>query len=163
MWWFAASLRKGGYEGPNLHLLHSTMSRSSTYKQNSLPRSWHTTVLKDCGERPLSYLHVCRILILMAEAFFSFFVADRQPYGCADLPAGHVPVDLTRFGGQITDGAKVGLATELRYREKVMATTWSSGQDAQIRCTAPAVADGRSTSVTEIDLYRSLEETLGPV
>lgn len=32
---------------------------------------------------------------------------------------------LTRFSGQITDGAKVGLATELRYREKVMATTWS--------------------------------------
>jgi hypothetical protein len=31
MWWFAASLRKGGSEGPNLHLLHSTMSRSLTY------------------------------------------------------------------------------------------------------------------------------------
>ena len=45
MWRFAASLRKGGYEGPNLHLLHNTMSRSSTYKQNSLPRSWHTSVL----------------------------------------------------------------------------------------------------------------------
>ena len=29
MWRFAASLRKGGCEGPNLHLLHSTMSRSS--------------------------------------------------------------------------------------------------------------------------------------
>jgi len=69
---------------------------------------------------------------------------------------------LTRFGGQMTDGAKVG-ATELRYREKVMATTWSSRQDARIRYTAPAVADGRSTSVTEIDLYRSLKETLGPV
>jgi hypothetical protein len=55
-----------------------------------------------------------------------------------------------------TDGAKVGLATELRYREKVMATTWSSRQDARIRYTAPAVADGRSASVTEIDLYRNL-------
>ena len=63
---------------------------------------------------------------------------------------------LTRFGGQMTDGAKVGLATELRYREKVMATTWSSRQDARIRYTAPAVADGRSASVTEIDLYRNL-------
>jgi hypothetical protein len=42
MWWFAATLRKGGCEGPNLHLLHSTMSKSSIYKQNSLPRSWHT-------------------------------------------------------------------------------------------------------------------------
>src|SRR5258708_6707239 len=46
MWWFAATLRKGGGEGPHLHLLQSTMSRSSTYKQNSLPRSWHTSVLK---------------------------------------------------------------------------------------------------------------------
>ena len=55
----------------------------------------------------------------------------------------------------MTDGAKVGLATELRYREKVMATTWSSRQDARIRYTAPAVADGRSASVTEIDLYRN--------
>ena len=26
----------------NLHLLHSTMSKSSTYKQNFSPRSWHT-------------------------------------------------------------------------------------------------------------------------
>jgi hypothetical protein len=42
MWWFAATLRKSGGEGPHLHLLHSTISRSSTYKQNSLPRSWHT-------------------------------------------------------------------------------------------------------------------------
>jgi hypothetical protein len=55
----------------------------------------------------------------------------------------------------MTDGAKVGLATELRYREKVMATTWSSRRDARIRYTAPAVADGRSASVTEIDLYRN--------
>jgi hypothetical protein len=42
MWWFAATLRKGGGEGPNLHLLHSTVSKSSIYKQNSSPRSWHT-------------------------------------------------------------------------------------------------------------------------
>ena len=68
---------------------------------------------------------------------------------------------LTRFGGQITGGAKVGLATELRYREKVMATTWSSRQDARIRYTAPAVADGRSAPVTEIVLYRNLYEAWG--
>jgi hypothetical protein len=55
-----------------------------------------------------------------------------------------------------TDGAKVGLATELRYREKVMATTWSSRQDARIPYTPPAAADGPSASVTEIDLYRNL-------
>lgn len=70
---------------------------------------------------------------------------------------------MARFGGQIADSAKIGLANELRYREKVMATTWSSRQDARIRYTAPAVADGRSASVTEIDLYRNLEEALGPV
>ena len=28
MWWFAATLRKGGGEGPNLHLLHSTISEA---------------------------------------------------------------------------------------------------------------------------------------
>jgi hypothetical protein len=32
MWWFAATLRKGGCEGPNLHLLHSIVSKSSIYK-----------------------------------------------------------------------------------------------------------------------------------
>jgi len=62
-----------------------------------------------------------------------------------------------------TDGAKVGLATELRYREKVMATTWSSRQDARIPYTPPATADGRSASVTEIDLYHNLQDALGPV
>ena len=64
---------------------------------------------------------------------------------------------LTRFGGQMTDGAKVGLATELRYREKVMATTWSSRRDARIRHTAPAVADGRSAS----DRDRPLPQPVG--
>jgi hypothetical protein len=56
----------------------------------------------------------------------------------------------------LTDGAKVGPATELRHREQVMATTWSSRQDARPCYTAPAAADGRSASVTEIDLYRNL-------
>ena len=68
---------------------------------------------------------------------------------------------LTRFGGQMTDGAQVGLATELRYREKVMATTWSSRQDVRIRYTAPAVADGRSASVTEIDVTATCRRPWG--
>jgi hypothetical protein len=36
MWWFAATLRTGGDEGPNLHLLHSTMLESP-YLQTELP------------------------------------------------------------------------------------------------------------------------------
>jgi hypothetical protein len=36
MWWFAASLRKGGGEGPNPFLLHSTMPESR-YLQIELP------------------------------------------------------------------------------------------------------------------------------
>ena len=39
MWWFAATLRKGGGEGPNLHLLHSTMSESP-YLQTELPSTF---------------------------------------------------------------------------------------------------------------------------
>src|ERR1700737_3564303 len=37
MWWFAASLRQGGCEGPHPHLLPSTMSRSSTYNRTPGP------------------------------------------------------------------------------------------------------------------------------
>jgi hypothetical protein len=33
---------KRGCEGPNLHLLHSIVSKSSIYEQNSLPRLWRT-------------------------------------------------------------------------------------------------------------------------
>jgi hypothetical protein len=39
MWWFAATLRKGGGEGPNLHLLLSTMSESP-YLQTELPSTF---------------------------------------------------------------------------------------------------------------------------
>jgi hypothetical protein len=39
MWRFAATLRKGGGEGPNLHLLHSTMLESP-YLQTELPSTF---------------------------------------------------------------------------------------------------------------------------
>jgi len=115
------------------------------------------------GSRP-SYLHVCRILIFMAEAFFHLCGgSDNNRTVVLIYAAGHVPVEPDPVRRTDTDGAKVCLATELRYRENIMATTWSSRQDARTRYAPPAVADGRSTSVTEIDLYRNLEETLGPV
>src|SRR4051812_30438164 len=71
MWRFAATLRKGGGEGPNLHLLHSTMSESP-YLQTELPSTFvahvgsHArlhTYAADLGIYPLSHgwLHaVCR-------------------------------------------------------------------------------------------------------
>ena len=54
------------------------------------------------------------------------------------------------------EGARVGLLTELRYREKVMGTTWSARQDLRLRYVKPTVAQGDSASVTTIDLYRNL-------
>lgn len=52
------------------------------------------------------------------------------------------------------DGAKIGLWTELRYREKVMGTTWSARQDMRIRYTEPSSAP--PASVTQLDTYRNL-------
>jgi len=47
MWWFAATLRTGGDEGPTTFIsCTAPCSKVLTYKQNSLPRSWHTWVLK---------------------------------------------------------------------------------------------------------------------
>jgi hypothetical protein len=49
------------------------------------------------------------------------------------------------------DGAKVGLFTQLRYREKVLGTTWSARQDMRIRyiepsSSAPAIVDAAADS-----------------
>jgi hypothetical protein len=52
------------------------------------------------------------------------------------------------------DDAKVSLLTELRYREKVMGTTWAFRQDMRIRYTAPASAV--PAEVTSLDDYRDL-------
>jgi hypothetical protein len=52
------------------------------------------------------------------------------------------------------DGAKVSLLTELRYREKVLGTTWSFRQDQRIRYTKPAAE--ASASVARLDDYRDL-------
>jgi len=50
-----------------------------------------------------------------------------------------------------THGTKVSLLTELRYREKVMGTTWSSRQDLRIRYIAPG--NSPPASVTQLDTY----------
>jgi len=54
----------------------------------------------------------------------------------------------------LADGAKVGLWTELRYREKLMGTTWSARQDMRIRYTEPSTSP--PTSVWQLDDYRNL-------
>jgi hypothetical protein len=52
------------------------------------------------------------------------------------------------------DGAKVGLWTELRYREKQLGTCWSARQDMRIRYTEPSNA--APASVSKLDDYRDL-------
>jgi hypothetical protein len=48
-------------------------------------------------------------------------------------------------------GGPIGLATELRNREKVLGTTIDSRRDLRIRYTEPA-----SSPVTNLDQYRDL-------
>ncbi|MBI3214732.1 MAG: hypothetical protein HYZ38_12970 [Mycobacterium sp.] len=52
------------------------------------------------------------------------------------------------------DGAKVGLLTELRYREKVMGTTYAARMDMRLRYAAPIIP--RPASVWTLDDYREL-------
>ena len=52
--------------------------------------------------------------------------------------------------------AKVSLLTELRYREKVMGTTWSARQDMRIRYTEPADPNAAPASVARLEDYRDL-------
>jgi hypothetical protein len=54
----------------------------------------------------------------------------------------------------VGDAAKVSLWTELRYREKVLGTTWAYRQDMRIRYTEPASA--APASVARLDDYRDL-------
>ena len=53
-----------------------------------------------------------------------------------------------------TDGAKVGLWTELRYREKVMGVTCSARRDLRIRYIEPNSSP--PASVSQLDDYRDL-------
>src|SRR5262245_8466686 len=50
----------------------------------------------------------------------------------------------------------VGALTELRYREKVMGTTWSARQDLRIRSVDPVAPQANSASMTVLDEYRNL-------
>ena len=66
-------------------------------------------------------------------------------------PAGS-PLD--RGGGQRYTGGPIGLATELRNREKVLGTTIDSRRDLRIRYTEPASSP--PAGVTNLDQYRDL-------
>jgi hypothetical protein len=52
------------------------------------------------------------------------------------------------------DRVKIGLLTELRYREKVLATTWSARQDQRLRYIQPESSP--PASVSALDDYRDL-------
>ena len=53
--------------------------------------------------------------------------------------------------------AKVGLLTELRFREKQMGTTWSARQDMHIRYVPPSDPDTPpAATVTRLEEYRDL-------
>jgi hypothetical protein len=52
-------------------------------------------------------------------------------------------------------GAKVGLASELRFREKQMGTTWSARQDMRIRYVEPAEI-ATPAAVASLEDYRDL-------
>lgn len=56
-----------------------------------------------------------------------------------------------------TGGAKGGLLAELRYREKIMGTTWSARQDMRISYTVAAQQKPSPPSdVAILDRYREL-------
>jgi hypothetical protein len=61
---------------------------------------------------------------------------------------------ITQRSSRIDDGARVGLLTEIRYREKVMGTTWSSRQDMRIMYAQPS--SSTPASVSTLDDYRDL-------
>jgi hypothetical protein len=54
------------------------------------------------------------------------------------------------------EGAKVGLLSELRFREKQMGTTWSARQDMRIKYIPHADVVAPSATVTSLDEYRDL-------
>ena len=62
--------------------------------------------------------------------------------------------DAIELAAALANGAKVGLWSELRYREKVMGTTWSSRQDMRIRYTTPSSSP--PVTVSKLDDYRDL-------
>jgi hypothetical protein len=53
------------------------------------------------------------------------------------------------------DDTKIGLLAEIRYREKVMGTTWSARQDMRIRYESPTESQSPAC-VTSPDEYRDL-------
>jgi hypothetical protein len=62
--------------------------------------------------------------------------------------------DTIEIAAAFIDGGTVGLATELRNREKVLGTTIDSRRDLRIRYTEPASSP--PAGVTNLDQYRDL-------
>jgi hypothetical protein len=79
MWWFAATLRTGGDEGPTTFIsCTAPCSKVLTYKQNSLPRSWHTQVLKLRVQSHVAELGLCAASHVMSTGFCLTFVSNVQ-------------------------------------------------------------------------------------
>jgi hypothetical protein len=52
-------------------------------------------------------------------------------------------MDTLEIAARVHDGGAIGWAAELRYREKVMGTTWDARRSAGIRYVPSAAADSR--------------------
>ena len=79
-------------------------------------------------------------------------IRERRPGGPGLAINRHPPVHRwTEVEDSPYTGGPIGLATELRNREKVLGTTIDSRRDLRIRYTEPA-----SSPVTNLDQYRDL-------
>lgn len=65
-------------------------------------------------------------------------------------------LDCLEVAAKFHESCAVGIATELRNREKLLGTTMDSRRDLRIRYVEPAVDDGVSAEVTRMDDYRNL-------
>ena len=64
--------------------------------------------------------------------------------------------DTLEVAAQFYHGGPLGLAGELRAREKVMGTTWDARQGMRIRYTDPGVGGDAPASVSRLEDYRDL-------
>ena len=147
MWWFAATLRKGGYEGPNLHLLHSTMSGSSTYKQNSLPRSWHTSVLKLRVVSRRSHLRCCTLSHVVSSAvclrFMSFFSGPLFSCLRAQWSDSGTEGSIVSSLVTVTKGVTASLRTYIVVSTGVAQAIWTIAHDRCGSCHGLPLRDSR--------------------
>jgi hypothetical protein len=64
-------------------------------------------------------------------------------------------MDTLEIAARVHDGGAIGWAAELRYREKVMGTTWDARRSAGIRYVPSAAAD-TPAGVVPLDSHRDL-------